>query len=52
MLALLLTLAVPPVQGPDSLTPAARRDLADVRCLSDDARQGRGTKTAVLGRRS
>ncbi|HTY05932.1 MAG TPA: M20/M25/M40 family metallo-hydrolase [Gemmatimonadales bacterium] len=50
MLSLLLALAVqsPQVPASDSLTPAARRELADVRYLADDARQGRGVGTAGL----
>lgn len=50
MLALFLTFAALTTQAavPDSLSPAARRELADVRYLADDARQGRGVGTAGL----
>ncbi|HET9387248.1 MAG TPA: M20/M25/M40 family metallo-hydrolase [Gemmatimonadales bacterium] len=34
----------------DTLAPAARRVLADVRYLADDAQEGRGVGTAGLGR--
>ena len=49
MLALLLiTLTL--AQKPDTLTPAARRVLADVRFLADDRQEGRGVGTSGLER--
>jgi hypothetical protein len=42
------TLVAPATQ--DTLSPAARRVLADVRFLADDRQEGRGVGTAGLGR--
>ena len=49
MIALLL-LTTAAIQQQDTVTPAARRVLADVRYLADDAQEGRGVGTAGLGR--
>jgi hypothetical protein len=47
-----LVIAITSVAGPqqDTLTPAARRVLADVRFLADDRQEGRGVGTAGLER--
>lgn len=49
MIALFLITATLAFQQ-DTLAPAARRVLADVRYLADDAQEGRGVGTAGLGR--
>src|SRR3954465_1057845 len=49
MIALLLAAAVLTIQQ-DTLSPAARRILADVRFLADDSQEGRGVGTAGLER--
>lgn len=48
LLLVTATLAVPASQ--DTLSPAARRVLADVRFLADDRQEGRGVGTAGLSR--
>jgi len=48
LLLVTTTLAAPASQ--DTLSPAARRVLADVRFLADDRQEGRGVGTAGLGR--
>jgi hypothetical protein len=48
LLLVMTTLAAPASQ--DTLSPAARRVLADVRFLADDRQEGRGVGTAGLGR--
>lgn len=50
MIALLLLTTSFALQQSDTLSPAGRRVLADVRFLADDAQDGRGVGTAGLGR--
>jgi len=50
MIALLLITASVAVSPQDTLTPAARRVLADVQFLADDRQEGRGVGTAGLER--
>ncbi len=50
MIALILLTTTLAVSQQDSLTPAARRVLADVRFLADDQQEGRGVGTAGLER--
>ena len=50
VLLITATLAAPPPASQDTLSPAARRVLADVRFLADDRQEGRGVGTAGLGR--
>src|SRR5262245_22516934 len=50
MIALLLLTTTLGVQQQDTTSPAARRVLADVRFLADDAQEGRGVGTAGLAR--
>jgi len=50
MIALFFLTAALTVQQQDTLSPASRRVLADVRYLADDAQEGRGVGTAGLGR--
>ena len=50
MIALFLLTAALTAQQQDTLSPASRRVLADVRYLADDAQEGRGVGTAGLGR--
>jgi hypothetical protein len=50
MIALILLTASLATQQQDTLSPAARRVLADVRFLADDAQEGRGVGTAGLER--
>ncbi len=47
-MAALQTATPPAPPTPDSLTPAGRRVQTDVRWLSEDAREGRGVRTAGL----
>ena len=49
MIALFLLTAALTAQQQDTLSPASRRVLADVRYLADDAQEGRGVGTAGLG---
>jgi len=49
-LLITLTFAQTPALTPDSLTPATRRVLADVRFLADDRQEGRGIGTGGLER--
>ena len=50
MIALLLITATVAASPQDTLTPAARRVLADVQFLADDRQEGRGVGTAGLER--
>ncbi|HET8712659.1 MAG TPA: M28 family peptidase [Gemmatimonadales bacterium] len=50
MIALILLTTSLTLQQSDTLSPAARRVLADVRFLADDAQEGRGLGTAGLDR--
>ena len=50
MIALLLLTATLAASTQDTLTPAARRVLADVQFLADDRQEGRGVGTAGLDR--
>jgi peptidase M28-like protein/PDZ domain-containing protein len=50
MIALFFLTAALTAQHQDTLSPASRRVLADVRYLADDAQEGRGVGTAGLGR--
>jgi hypothetical protein len=50
MIALILLATSLTLQQSDTLSPAARRVLADVRFLADDAQEGRGLRTAGLDR--